>query len=235
MVARKHPLAVVRPSVTVLQLDTDFPRIPGDVGSPETYIGDVEILRIPNATVGQIVSADPAVIPIAPFEQAMRQATGDLIVTSCGFLSYWQTHLQAQTDRPFISSALIALPDLLTRFSPQDILTVTFDADSLNTHHIGDIQPDVIGLPKDSHLRQVISHNSPTLDQALARQEITDLVASQCKPHHKHILLECTNLPPYKSAITSQTGLDVSDILTCIETKRPSTIAPMFLAGEMRI
>lgn len=86
MVARKHPLAVVCPSVTVLQLDTDFPRVPGDVARPDTYIGDVEILRIPNATVGQIVRADPAAIPIAPFEQAMHQATGDRIVTSCGFL-----------------------------------------------------------------------------------------------------------------------------------------------------
>jgi hypothetical protein len=233
VVARKHPLAIVRPSVTVLQLDTDFPRVPGDVGCPDTYIGDVEILRIPNATVGQIVSADPAAIPIAPFKQALRQAMGDLIVTSCGFLSYWQTHLQAQTDRPFISSALTALPGLLTRFSPRDILTVTFDADSLSPDHFGEIQPDVIGLPKDSYLRQVISHNSPTLDQALARQEVADFVAPQCKPHHKHILLECTNLPPYKSAITSKTGLDVSDILTCIESKRPGTIAPMYLAGEM--
>ena len=55
------------PSVTVLQLDTDFPRVAGDVGCEQTYLDDIQIIRIPNATVGQIVSADPAAIPIAPF------------------------------------------------------------------------------------------------------------------------------------------------------------------------
>ena len=50
------------PSVTVLQLDTDFPRVAGDVGCEQTYLDDIQIIRIPNATVGQIVSADPAAI-----------------------------------------------------------------------------------------------------------------------------------------------------------------------------
>ncbi|MFT5067152.1 MAG: hypothetical protein ACI9TA_002779, partial [Reinekea sp.] len=68
------------PTVTVLQLDTNFPRVPGDVGCAETYCGDIEILRVPNATVGQIVSVDPASIHIAPFEEALSTARGDVIV-----------------------------------------------------------------------------------------------------------------------------------------------------------
>ncbi len=217
------------PAVTVLQLDTEFPRVPGDVGSPDTYLGNIEILRIPNATVGQIVSANPAAIPIAPFEAALAQATGDIIVTSCGFLSYWQTHLAAKTEKPFVSSALTALPTLCENHAAHEIMTVTFDAASLNENHFGPYQTDVIGLPGDMHLVDVISQNLRILNDAQAGQEIADFIAAQRKPNHKHILLECTNLPPYKRTIAALTGLPITDILTCIEAKRPKTIEPEFL------
>ena len=217
------------PAITVLQLDTYFPRIAGDVGCAETYMGEVEILRIAGASVGQIVSADPASIPIAPFEDAIGRARGDVIVTSCGFLSYWQTHLAQLTDKPFISSALTALPDLCARFAPQDILTVTFDADSLNTAHFGPYQTDVIGLPRDLHLRNVIAQNQTALDAVRAGREVVEFVATQQQPHHKRILLECTNLPPYKSALAAETGLPITDILTRIEAARAGTIHLNFL------
>ncbi len=228
MVAGQYP-AIAMPSVTVLQLDTDFPRIAGDVGCLATYVDEIEILRISGASVGQIVSANPAAIPIAPFEGAVAKARGDIIVTSCGFLSYWQKHLEARTDRPFISSALTALPALCERYAPRDILTVTFDADSLNENHFGDHHTDVIGLPHDMHLRQVISQNLGTLNVELATKEIADFIAARCQSHHKHILLECTNLPPYKYAIMARTGLPITDILSCIEAKCTGTIQPSFL------
>lgn len=217
-----------RPSVTVLQLDTDFPRVPGDVGCRETYLDEIEILRIPGASVGEIVSADPSAIAIAPFEEAVVQARGDIIVTSCGFLSYWQAHLARLTPKPFISSALTALPELCKTIEPQDILTVTFDADSLNENHFGPHQTDVIGLPKDMHLRQVIAENRPSLDVDLAARELTGFVAAKQKPNHQCILLECTNLPPYKQALSAQTGLPIHDILTLMETARAGTIQPKF-------
>jgi hypothetical protein len=223
------------PSVTILQLDTQFPRVAGDVVCADTYIGDIEILRVPNATVGQTVSADPATIPITPFEDALAQARGDIIVTSCGFLSYWQAHLAAQTDKPFISSALTALPALCATHNAQDILTVTFDADSLNESHFGAHHTDVIGLAKDMHLRQVISQNHLTLNVARACNEITDFVAAQCRSNHKHVLLECTNLPPYKHAIAARTGLPITDILTCIESVRAGTIRPEFLTQHRSV
>jgi hypothetical protein len=235
LAARKHPAIAVAPTVTVIQLDTNFPRVPGDVGCAETYCGDIEILRVPNATVGQIVSVDPASIHIAPFEEALSTARGDVIVTSCGFLSFWQTHLAARTDRPFISSALTALPELCDMYAPEDILTVAFDADILNEAHFGPHQTDVIGLLADMHLRQVIANNLSQLDIALARQEITDYVRAKRMPHHKHILLECTNLPPYKDAIGTATNLPITDILTCIEAARPNTVRPEFMTHHRSI
>ncbi len=221
----------MRPAVTVLQLDTYFPRIPGDVGCPATYIADVEILRIPQATVGQVVSDRPDLFDIAPFADAIRQAKGDVIVTSCGFLSFWQETLAALTDRPFISSSLIALDWLALDHGPAEVLIVTFDADRLTAAHLGQhsaFAHAIVGLPRGSHLRQVIEGDLSRLDSDLARAEVVALVARHLKPVHRHILLECTNLPPYTPALIDVGNRPVTDILTEIERHRPGTIAPSF-------
>ncbi|MGB7241742.1 MAG: hypothetical protein WBC93_06635, partial [Sulfitobacter sp.] len=153
------------PALTVLQLDTGFPRVQGDVGCPETYCRDVEIIRVRGATVAHIVSHRPDLIDIAPFEDAIAKAKGDLIVTSCGFLSYWQDHLATLADRPFISSALNALAHLSTQYAPGEVLILTFDADNLTPSHLGKYgryASGIIGLPRQMHLRHVISGNQTT-------------------------------------------------------------------------
>lgn len=224
------------PSVSVLQLDTQFPRVPGDVGYPQTYRGAVEIIRIPGATVGTIVSNRPDKIDIAPFEQAVAQAAGDIIVTSCGFLSYWQAHLAACTQKPFVSSSLIALDALSLTYSPDALMIVTFDADSLTQLHLGrhaNYAASIVGLPREMHLRKVISENQSTLGTDLVAAELTDFIATAQRPQHQHILFECTNLPPYKTLVKSATGLAITDILTCIETLKPGTIHHRFLDSSI--
>ncbi len=218
--------------VSVLQLDTDFPRIAGDVGSPDSYTSDVEILRVAAASVSKIVSNQPEAIDIAPFEQALRQASGDVVVTSCGFLSYWQAHLAVQTTKPFISSSLVALERLSELYDPGEILILTFDEHALTSQHLGafsDYGTGIVEMPKQMHLRRVISENRADLNANLAAQELTHFIATRQQPQHKHLLLECTNLPPYKAQMKHVTGLPITDILTLIETQTPGAIASQFL------
>lgn len=225
-----------QPAVTVLQLDTHFPRVPGDVACAETYCDDVEIIRIPHATVADIVSNRPGDIDIEPFEDAVKAAQGEVIVTSCGFLSYWQAHLAALTDKPFISSALIGLADLSTRYAPGEVLILTFDDESLTSDHLGafpDYAAGIIGLPKTMYLRRIISSDSRVLDVPKATDDLADFIADVVRPQHKHLLLECTNLPPYKMGLQAVTDLPVTDILTLIEDVRPGTIQPDYVLQEL--
>ena len=222
----------MRPAVSVLQLDTTFPRVAGDVACAQTYLSEIEIIRIPSATVAQVVTGKPETINITPFEAASQRAKGDVVVTSCGFLSYWQAHLAAQCKKPFISSSLIALERLAQDYSPDELLIVTFDADSLNAAHLGAFAAyarSIIGLPEDNHLRRVISGDLSELETERACQEISDFVAAHITPKHRHILHECTNLPPYKAALRARTGVPVSDILTLIERARAGSVSPDFL------
>lgn len=218
----------MRHAVTVLQLDTGFPRVPGDVGCVASYRDPVQIIRVPRATVGRIVTDQPASVDITPFEDALTQATGDIVVTSCGFLAPWQAHLQGLVDRPFIASSLTALPGLTAQSVPGAVMVVTFDARSLTPAHLG-AACDVVGLTDDMHLTQVIRQDLHDLDTRRAGSELVDLVTARRTQAHQHLLLECTNLPPYKAALAAATGLPITDILTLIEAARPGTIAPEFL------
>ena len=222
----------MNPAVTVLQLDTAFPRVPGDIACPDTYIEGIEVLSVKNATVQKIVSDRPDQIDIAPFEVALKQAKGQLVVTSCGFLSYWQAHLANQTDKPFVSSALTALTHLSETYNPDEILILTFDATRLNKLHFGQYASyatGVVGLPPEMHLRKVITQNLSELDTSRATRELSEFISHKQRPYHKHLLLECTNLPPYKVALQNVTQLPVSDILTQIEMARPGTVQPAYL------
>jgi hypothetical protein len=222
----------VPPAITILQLDTGFPRVPGDVACPDSYLCDLQIVRVKAATVQQVVSRHPEAIPITPFEDALKTAKGDVIATSCGFLSYWQTHLATQTPKPFISSALTALDRLSQLYKPDELLILTFDAAQLKPAHLGNhlqYASQIVGLPPDMHLVHTIRENAPSLDVQRAGLEIVDFVMQKLRPSHRHILLECTNLPPYKAALRAATGLDTTDILTEIEAARPGTVRPNFL------
>ncbi|MEP3846224.1 MAG: aspartate/glutamate racemase family protein [Paracoccaceae bacterium] len=222
----------MRPSVSVLQLDTQFPRVPGDVACRDTYNDEIEIIRIPGASVRNIVTCRPGDIDIQLFEDAVKNAGGDVIVTSCGFLSFWQKHLQSCTTRPFISSSLVALDRLSAVYAPQELMILTFDATSLNEFHLGDHRRyagATRGLSPQMHLRHVISTGQSELKTDVASDEMVDLVRKSRVQSHKHILLECTNMPPYKQALKTEFELPVSDILTEIERIRPNTIARAFL------
>jgi len=222
----------MRPAISILQLDTRFPRVAGDVACPQTFQRDVEIISVPQATVGAIVSAYPADIDITPFEAALAAAKGDVIATSCGFLSYWQSHLAQRTRRPFVSSALVGLEALSLRYEPSEVMIVTFDSTRLGVQHLGAhaaFLASLVGLPKTCHLRDVIENDLPQLDQTQAGQELAQLVTAHQTDQHKHILLECTNLPPYKAAIRAVCDLPITDILTQIDHVRPDVVQPRYL------
>ena len=201
--------ANVRPALSALQLDTGFARIPGDVACAETYSCEVELIRVPGAAVTGIVRGDPSSINIAPFEEALANAKGEVIATSCGFLSYWQAHLQALTERPFVSSSLIGLPDLALRYAPGEIMIVTFDAAALGPDHMCGCEQyltSVIGLPRDNTLRRAIETDD-VFEPARVEAELRDLIKQARGPKTKHIVFECTNLPPYTKAVRAATGL----------------------------
>ncbi len=219
------------PRVTVLHLDTHFPRPPGDIGCAETFAVPPDIRRVPGATARGIVGHNPGRIDLRPFFGALRGAHGDVVTTSCGFLAPHQDSLVAATGLPVVASALGALPGLVARFGADAVAVLTFDAEAARALcHAGGLGAgSVIGLHRECHLRRVIESDADHLDTARAAAEIVDLLRGRLCGSVRVLLLECTNLPPYLPDIRKAFSGEIVSILTCIEARAPGAVRPRWL------
>lgn len=221
--------------LTVLQLDTVFPRIKGDVASPETYLEPVKVEKIPQASVARVVTSSPDQNDITPFMTAAAAINSGMGVTSCGFLGYWQDELNRHCPRPFIASALVDLPQWQQHYAPDEMAIITFDESVLSTPLyaplLAGFSGQVIGLHPHMHLKKVICEDQAELDQQRAEAElIAHLDALLDFNTIKAMVFECTNLPPYRQAIKSAFKVDIYDILTSIDARAPKLVRPELLA-----
>ena len=205
----------------VIMLDTRFPRPPGDIGSPATWVRagiPVRFITVPGASARRVVQAqDPALL--GPFVEAARSLARQgarLITTSCGFLAAWQTELQAEVNVPVITSSLLQCGGLS---SPG---IVTFDAASL---HPGLLQragvpvgTPVEGLRPGCELQSRILIDDTELDLLQASNDVVEAAMRLVEKHPEvqHLVLECTNMPPYRSAVAEASGRPVHDMETLL-------------------
>jgi hypothetical protein len=88
--------------LSLLMLDTRFPRIAGDIGHPATFDFPVRQIVVRGASPQRVVrQCGPALLQ--PFIEAGRALVADgaaAIATSCGFLALFQRELQAALPVP---------------------------------------------------------------------------------------------------------------------------------------
>lgn len=218
---------IARPALTVLQLDTSFERVPGDIAAPATYARPIEIRTVKRASVSTVVTADPTSVDLDPFLAAAARAKAPLVTTSCGFLAPHHDALAQAVRGETRTSALSLLPELTEHFGT--VLVVTFDAAALSPDHLASAQPQIVGLDPQCHLANAIRKNLNPIDQTQAALDVAAVVRTGLTPATKAILLECTNLPPYKHAIRATTDLPIFDCLTMLENAQPGLVRPAFL------
>ncbi|WP_298840330.1 aspartate/glutamate racemase family protein [uncultured Roseobacter sp.] len=204
----------------ILMLDTRFPRIPGDVGNPDTWLFPVRYAIVPGATPQAVVCEDPE-----PFVRAFVTAGEELvsqgcrgIATTCGFLSLIRPRLARELGVPVAASALEQAGQIQATLGPgKRIGILTISGPSLTPEHLS-----VAGVPQDAEVQGVeetafahsILGNADTLDVPKARQDLTEAARKmvQDTPDIGAIILECTNMVPYAPDIARATGRPVYSI-----------------------
>lgn len=202
----------------VLMLDTHFPRPRGDIGHAATFEHPVRHAVVRGASPQRVVrERDPALL--APFISAGRQLVDEgarAITTSCGFLVLMQRELQAALPVPVWTSSLLLLPGL------RHAGVITVDGASLGVDHLraagADEATPVEGLLPGCAFQRTLLDDLPQLDTADAEAQVVDAARRllRRRPDIEHIVLECTNMPPYADAVRHATGLAVHDITTLI-------------------
>ena len=192
-------------------LDTRFPRVVGDVGHPASWRMPVPYRVVRGASPQRVVrEGDPALLQ--PFIEAalVLQAEGArALTTSCGFLLWFQDALQSALDIPVWTSSLLALAAL-----PRPGV-ITVDATRLC------VDVPLEGLAPGCSLQRTLLGDLPTLDERTA--EVDTVTAAQHlvarHPEVEHVVLECTNVPPYAAAVERATGRPVHHLMSFVHER----------------
>lgn len=208
--------------VGVLMLDTAFYRPVGDIGNADTWAGNVCYHKIRGAFVSEVVS-QKALSPdlLDAFTDAALELENEgvsAIATSCGFLGGAQNQIADRLTVPFVSSALLWVERLKNDgLAEEEIAVLTFDGAVLADRHFpskvkGKVK--VCGLPLTGTLPKAIRNDEIWFDQQTVCNEIIELATRfvEGRPDLKCLVLECTNLSPYRSQIEEVVSMPVCDI-----------------------
>jgi hypothetical protein len=124
------------------------------------------------------------------------------------------------------SVGILMLVPLVHRMLPpkKAVGIMTVDASSLRPEHYAgagitkDTPTVVAGMETEKEFTRVMLDNELELDVEAARQEHLSVARRLVETHPEigAIVLECTNMPPYRAEIQALTGLPVFDITTLV-------------------
>ena len=214
-------------AVGILMLDTRFPRIPGDMGNAGTFDFPVRYHRVAGASPDRVVRQGhrdllPAFVEGARF---LEREGVRAITTNCGFLARFQAELAAAVSVPVFTSSLLLVPLVHRMLAPgRAVGILTVDAGSLHAEHLraAGIGPDVpiaiSGLETEKAFTRVLLDDLLELDVEAARAEHLAVARRllDARPDVGALVLECTNMPPYRADLEQATGLPVFDITTLV-------------------
>jgi len=222
-------------------LNTTFPRIPGDIGNATTFGFPVLYKIIESASTATVITDDDKAM-LEPFIQGARelQALGvRAITTSCGFLAVFQREMAASVTVPVFTSSLLQAKFVQPMLAPgQKVGIITANSAVLGKRHfdgvgISDV-PKVVAGAEDTRFAEMFFAGSNQLDIEMAERELVSLARDLVgqNPDVGAIVLECTNMPPYSSAIPRALNLPVFDIVTLVDYIN-ATVVPRSFQGYM--
>ncbi|QKS00519.1 hypothetical protein F9288_13490 [Sphingomonas sp. CL5.1] len=211
----------------VIVANSSVPRVPGEIGDaasmPEGTLYEAiafqDFLR--EMREGLLPSSLDALLRA---RDILVACGARCIATSCGMLWPWQARLEADSPVPFVSSALCLLDHLRAQYpGGVGVVSVELGFLPLWRRTFGERIEGVAfhGLGGDHYLYRALTGAVPcdAFSPDIARVEIlraiTDFVARS--PSMEAIILECTNLSPYRDTIADAVRLPVHDIFSAID------------------
>lgn len=223
---RKSGTATYGEAIGILILDTEFPRIPGDIGNATTYSFPVRFKVVKEVYVKDIVKSKPEVSVCKRFIEAAKELEQEgvrAITTSCGYFVYFQDEIANELNIPVFASSLIQVP-LVSKMLGKNkrVGIICANSKALTKIHlqkagINDTMLVAVAGVDDNwgELRDKIDQKERLkgFEKALINTA-TDMISKY--PDVGAIVFECTNLPPGAASVQEATGLPVFDIVTLV-------------------
>lgn len=205
-------------TIGILMLDTQFPRILGDIGNSDSWPFPVLYKVVKNASPEQVVcnNASGLLDNFIDAGQDLIAQGAKGVATSCGFLSLFHEELSSRLNVPVASSSLQQVPwvqSLLPSNKKVGILTIS--KTSLSDEHLikagVPLDTPIAGTENGQEFSRVILNDEPTLNVDLAKADIFDSAQQLLLdyPQTGAIVLECTNMSPYAAGLNEALGIPI--------------------------
>lgn len=227
----------------VLMLDTQFPRLPGDVGNATTWPFPVAYHIVRGARPERLVrpDADPELLqPFVTAAKDLAELGAPAIITSCGFLSAYQRELSAAVPVPVFTSALLQVPMAAAAIGTGRKVAIMTIRPVLDDRHFvatGWSQRDIpvvqVGPSTESHLFETFVGDTPHADVDRLEGEIDDLTRRVMREHPDvgAIVVECVAFAPFTGIVKRIAGVPVFDVYTLGMQAHLATATPRPSAG----
>jgi Asp/Glu/hydantoin racemase len=213
-------------SIGILMLESKFPRIPGDIGNATTWDFPVLYKVIEKATPDIVVREGGKGL-LESFiigAQELEREGVSAITTGCGFLAMFQKELASAVSVPVFTSSLMQVPMVYSMLKQsQKVGIITINSKSLTQKHLSSVGVDkvphvILGTEGEDEFSRVILDDEIELDVEKSKDELVKVAKTMISGHPDvgAIVLECTNMTPYATAIQEETGLPIFDIYTLV-------------------
>ena len=212
--------------VGIIMLDTQFPRIIGDIGNAKSFGYPVLYERVENWKPNKVV-LDLNMDDIEPFIDAakkLKKAGCKVISTSCGFLSLFQKELVERVDATIVTSALLMAPMIKSTISNQKkVCILTANKSTLSDFHLSAVNIArgdylIYGLENEKTFTNFTVENWNEVDVDSCRDDLLRITRRAMEENDDigAIILECTNMAPFSKDIQSMAGVPIFDIISLL-------------------
>ncbi|MDR1852723.1 MAG: aspartate/glutamate racemase family protein [Propionibacteriaceae bacterium] len=201
--------------------DVWYPLVPGNVVNASTFDFPVRLAPV-HISIPSLFGTDSVDVFDAVMEACLQLKREGVwaISSACGFFGKYQARVREALGMPVALSSLVQIP-WIRALVPGRIGVLTADSSSFDAELLAacgvfdSSELEVAGL-QDAPEFSAILEGRGSFDNDVVRQEVVDAALSLDLDGVGAILLECSDMPPYASAIQQATGKPVFDFTTLI-------------------
>lgn len=212
-------------NIGIMMLETQFPRIYGDIANANTWDFPVQYRIVRGATPDKVVRGNPLEL-VDDFIAAAQDLVAhgcDGLTTNCGFLALIQEKISEAVPVPVATSSLMQIPMVQAMLPPgKRVGVITISSASLTEAHLqaagAPLDTPIVGTDQGRAFTHGILDDQPTIDFDDCRLDLLDAARNLVELYEDigAIVLECTNMTPYAADIRKLTGLPVFSIYTLV-------------------
>lgn len=230
-------------SVGILMQRDSIVRLPGDVGNATTFGFPVRYCLVEGVGGNDLKDPDSLQRIVPSFIRSAKQLENEgarMLAAGCGFASMLQPMLADAVKIPVLTSSLIQVPLVSASIARRPVGIITANSRVLDDRYFlpvgwstSTIDVRIWGIEHETELLDILRYGGGSVSDLLKRGNdvMARVTQNMMAQHHDiaAIVLECTNLGPFASAVSSASGVPVFDITTLIRWGHTAAVREDFM------